>query len=74
MVSGNGFAYDLLVLRGGYSLKAAMKTLQEAINELTVGGKLYGLKFNPDKTVVVIFHRRQIKQERYPPKLTMRGK
>ena len=72
-VRGDGFADNLLVLKGGYSLKAAMKSLQETISELVTWGKSYGLKFNPEKTVVVIFHRRKISPDRLPPTLIMNG-
>ena len=51
-----------------------MKTIQAVINELITWGKEYGLKFNPDKTVVVIFHKRQIKEIQMPDKLVMGGK
>ena len=46
---GDGFADDLLVMRGGYSLKASMKELQTIVEELVAWGKQYGLKFNSEK-------------------------
>ena len=73
-LNGDGFADDLLVMKGGYSLKAAMKELQNCINDLIKWGKEYGLKFNSDKTVVVIFHRRKIHEHRMPPKLVIDNK
>ena len=73
-VRGDGFADDLLVLKGGYSLTAAMSAIQKTINELATWGKEYGLKFNADKTVVVIFHRRKIPEYRMPQQLTVGGK
>ena len=57
-IRGNGFADDLLVLKGGYNLEAAMKKIQKCIDRLVKWGKENGLVFNPDKTVVVIFTRR----------------
>ena len=64
--NGDGFADDLLV-------KASMKIIQEIINELTSWGKQYGLRFNPDKTVVVLFGRRKISDNNYPQKLQING-
>ena len=72
-VCGDGFADDLLVMRGGYSLNASIKDLQKTLNELTAWGDEYGLKFNPEKTIVVIFHRRKINPDRFPENLTMNG-
>ena len=72
-VRGDGFADDLLVMRGGYSLKTAVKDLQTTLDELILWGKEYGLKFNPKKTIAVIFHRRKINPDRMPSQLRMNG-
>ena len=37
-------------------------------------GATYGLKFNPEKTVVVIFHKRKINPDRRPEPLIINGK
>ena len=44
-----------------------MKLIQNTIDKFIKWGKGYGLKFNSEKTVVVLFSRRLIK--RIPPKL-----
>ena len=51
-VRGNGFADDLLVMRGGYNINAAMKQIQKVIDKLRHWGSNNGLVFNPSKTVV----------------------
>ena len=64
---GNGLADDLLILKGGCNLKAAMKELQKTTNKLTSWGKSFGLNFNSEKTVVLIFTRRLLND--LPPRL-----
>ena len=53
---------------------AAMKILHKAVDELVEWGKEYGLKFNPDKTGAVIFHRRKLEQNQIPEPLKTGGK
>ena len=55
-VRGNGFADDLLVMRGGYNINAAIKKLQKTTDRLCEWGKQNGLIFNSTKTVVVILN------------------
>ena len=50
-----------------------MKTIQKVINELVNWGKDLGLIFNSEKTVVVLFKRRVIKENRLPPRLEING-
>ena len=51
-VRGNGFADDLLVMKGGFNLNAAMKKLQATVDRLRAWGKENGLTFNPAKTYI----------------------
>ena len=44
------------------------------MDELVVWGAEYGLKFNSEKTVVAIFHRRKIQKSQMPDNLCVNGK
>ena len=70
-IEGNGYADDCSALAGGRRLDHALKKLQKMLDDLTEWGKTCGLKFNPDKSVAVIFTRRH----KIPPfKLKIDGK
>ena len=58
-IEGNGYADDCSALYGGRRLDHALKRLQKMLNELSDWGKTCGLKFNPEKSVAVIFSRRR---------------
>lgn len=72
--NGDGFADDLLVMKGCYSVNAAIIKLQGVMDRLIIWGKTCGLTFNPDKTVVVIFSRKRLKPYDTYRKLTVEGK
>ena len=64
-------ADDCSALYGGPRLDHALKRLQKMLNELTEWGRSCGLKFNPEKSIAVIFTRRR----KQPPfALTIDGK
>ena len=70
-IEGNGYADDCSALYGGPRLDHAIGRLQKMLDELTAWGKSCGLKFNPEKSVAIIFTRRR----KIPPKrLTIDGK
>ena len=58
-IEGNGYADDCAALFGGPRLDHALKRLQKMLDELTAWGKTCGLKFNPEKSVAVVFSRRR---------------
>ena len=58
-IEGNGYADDCSALCGGRRLDHALKRLQKMLNELTEWGKSCGLRFNPEKSVAVVFSRRR---------------
>ena len=58
-IEGNGYADDCSALAGGRRLDHALKKLQKMLNDLTEWGKTCGLRFNPEKSVAVVFTRRQ---------------
>lgn len=62
------------MLRAGYKTEASMKDLQHKINKLVAWGGTCNLKFNPDKTVVIIFHKQGIHPNNYPPQLNINDK
>ena len=70
-IEGNGYADDCSALCGGRRLDHALKRLQKMLDDLTKWGETCGLKFNPEKSVAVIFTRRQKKP---PFKLKIDGK
>ena len=59
MIEGNGYADDCSALYGGRRLDHALKRLQKMLDDLTKWGKSCGLRFNPEKSVAVIFSRRR---------------
>ena len=63
-IEGNGYADDCSALYGGRRLDHAISKLQKMLNELTEWGKTCGLRFNPEKSVAVVFTRRH----KLPPK------
>ena len=56
---------------GGRHLAHAVSRLQKMLNTLTAWGQSCGLKFNPEKSVAVIFTRRR---KPMPRPLTIDGK
>ena len=58
-VLGNGYADDCCVLFGGRKPEILVKRLQRIIDKLVGWGSSCGLRFNPDKTVVVHFSRKK---------------
>ena len=58
-IEGNGYADDCSALCGGPRLDHALKRLQRMLNDLTAWGKTCGLRFNPEKSVAIIFSRRR---------------
>ena len=59
MIKGNGYADDYCALYGHRRLDYALKRLQNMLNDLTNWGKTCGLKFNPEKSIAVVFTRRK---------------
>ena len=64
-VEGNGYADDCCIVFGGRKSEIIIKRLQRVINRLEEWGRSCGLRFNPDKTIVVNFSRK-IKQIHIP--------
>jgi ribonuclease HI len=64
-IQGNGFADDCSAVLGGKSLPAIIIQLQAMLDELTTWGRTCGLYFNPDKTQVVLFSRRNIEKSHF---------
>ena len=58
-IEGNGYADDCSALYGGPRLDHALRRLQKMLDSLTAWGKRCGLRFNPDKSVAVVFTRRR---------------
>ena len=56
-IEGNGYADDCSALYGGRRLDHAISRLQKMLDSLTAWGRRCGLKFNPDKSVAVVFTR-----------------
>ena len=53
--TGFGYADDLIVLRHGYKPETSINTLQKVLNKLVTWGETCNLKFNPSKTLTIIF-------------------
>ena len=51
-----------------------MSRLQKVVNNLTDWGASVGLKFNPEKTVVMLFSKSNIKEAKMPNQLLMGNK
>ena len=58
-IEGNGYADDCSALAGGRRLDHALKRLQKMLDDLTEWGRSCGLKFNPEKSIAVVFSRRR---------------
>ena len=58
-IEGNGYADDCSALYGGPRLDHAISRLQKMLDSLTAWGKRCGLRFNPEKSVAVVFSRRR---------------
>ena len=72
--SGYGYADDLIVLRGGTSIDKSISLLQSTINKLVKWGTGCQLKFNSEKTKVVIFHKKVFKHSINTPKILIDNK
>ena len=70
-IEGNGYADDCSALYGGPSLDHAISRLQKMLDELTAWGHSGGLRFNPEKSVAIVFSRRR---KTPPTKLRIDGK
>ena len=58
-IEGNGYADDCSALYGGPRIDHAIARLQRMLDKLTAWGKTCGLRFNPEKSVAVLFTRRK---------------
>ena len=58
---GHGFADDCCTMIAGNNLHHMMSRTQKTINKLIEWGENVGLKFNPDKTVVIVFTKANLK-------------
>ena len=58
MIEGNRYADDCSALSGGQRLDYALKRLQKMLDDITNWGKTCGLRFNPEKSIAVVFSRR----------------
>ena len=58
-VEGNGYADDCCVIFGGRKPSVLVQRLQRILDALVDWGRTCGLRFNPDKTIVVHFSRKQ---------------
>ena len=59
---GTAFADDCAVLLSGTHTSTLVKTMQKTLVDIERWGARAGLKFNPSKTVVIMFERRKEKQ------------
>ena len=57
LIEGNGYADDCSALIGGNNGNNMVRRMQRTLDQLTSWGKTCGLRFNPEKTVVVFFSR-----------------
>ena len=57
-VEGNGYADDCCIVFGGRKPAVMIRRVQRVIDKLVAWGQTCGLKFNPDKTIVVNFSRK----------------
>ena len=62
--SGTAFADDCAVLLSGTHTNTLVNTMQKTLTEIERWGKRSGLKFNPNKTVVIMFERRKERQHK----------
>ena len=58
-LEGNGYADDCCMLFGGRDIDILLFRLQRALDRLVRWGRSCGLRFNPDKTIVVNFSRKR---------------
>ena len=64
-LQGHGFADDCCAMIGGTNLNHMMSRMQKGIHKLTEWGEEVNLKFNPEKTVVIIFTKSNSYQTNY---------
>ena len=55
LTTGFGYADDLMILRHGYKPEASVNAIQTILNRLINWGETCNLKFNPTKTLMIIF-------------------
>ena len=58
-VEGNGYADDCCIVFGGRKPEILVARIQRVINKLLEWGSTCGLRFNPEKTIVVNFSRKK---------------
>ena len=58
-IDATGFADDLMAGKGGQNLVQLVQELQHAINLAVAWGHKCGLKFSPEKSSAVLFHRKR---------------
>ena len=58
-VEGNGYADDCCIVFGGRKPEVLIRRIQRVLDRLVTWGATCGLKFNPEKTVVVNFSRKR---------------
>ena len=56
-IEGNGYADDCSALFGGKRLDHCLRRLQKMLDDLTAWGRTCGLRFNPEKSVAILFTR-----------------
>ena len=64
-VEGNGYADDCSVVAGGTRVDHLISRLDKVLRELVAWGETCNLKFNPSKTVAVLFTRKTREQTRF---------
>ena len=57
-VEGNGYADDCCIVFGGRKPEIIIRRLQRVVDKLVAWGGTCGLRFNPDKTIVINFTRK----------------
>ena len=70
-VHGNAFADDCGAVVGGTNVTESRNRIQKMTGDLVAWGNSCGLRFNPSKTVVVLFTR---KKTPYPMEIIIEGK
>ena len=60
-VEGNGYADDCCVVFGGRDPDILVRRIQRVLDRLVEWGNTCGLRFNPDKTIIVNFSRKRNK-------------
>ena len=64
-ITGNGYADDCSALIGGPRVDHLVINMEKMLKVLTIRGRRCGLKFNPEKTIAVLFTRKRKVPERF---------